>query len=36
VGDVVTVVHSTRTLEPGNGLTQWNVSWQDWQAGSAT
>jgi lipoprotein-anchoring transpeptidase ErfK/SrfK len=35
VGDVVTVVHSTRTLEPGNGLTQWNVSWQDWQAGSA-
>lgn len=36
VGDVVTVVHSTRKLEPGNGLTQWNVSWQDWQAGSAT
>ena len=25
VGDVVTIVHSTRKLEPGNGLTQWNV-----------
>ena len=36
VGDVVTIVHSTRELEPGNGLTQWNVPWEDWQAGSAT
>ena len=35
VGDVVTVVHSTRPLEPGNGLTQWNVPWQEWQSGSA-
>jgi lipoprotein-anchoring transpeptidase ErfK/SrfK len=35
VGDVVTIVHSTRALEPGNGLTQWNVSWEDWRAGSA-
>jgi hypothetical protein len=35
VGDVVTIVHSTRTLEPGNGLTQWDVSWEDWRAGSA-
>ena len=35
VGDVVTIVHSTRKLEPGNGLTQWNVPWEDWQAGSA-
>jgi lipoprotein-anchoring transpeptidase ErfK/SrfK len=35
VGDVVTIVHSTRKLEPGNGLTQWNDSWEDWQAGSA-
>ena len=36
VGDVVSIVHSTRELEPGNGLTQWNVPWQDWQAGSAS
>ena len=30
--DVVTIRHSTRKLEPGNGLTQWNVTWQDWPA----
>jgi lipoprotein-anchoring transpeptidase ErfK/SrfK len=36
VGDVVTIVNSTRELEPGNGLTQWNVAWADWTAGSAT
>jgi hypothetical protein len=36
VGDVVTIVNSTRALEPGNGLTQWNVTWADWVAGSAT
>lgn len=36
VGDVVTIVHSTRKLEPGNGLTQWNVSWEDWRSGSAS
>ena len=36
VGDVVTIVNSTRTLEPGNGLTQWNVPWEDWRAGSAS
>ena len=36
VGDVVTIVHSTRQLEPDNGLTQWNVPWEDWQAGSAS
>jgi lipoprotein-anchoring transpeptidase ErfK/SrfK len=35
VGDVVTIVNSTRELEPGNGLTQWNVTWEDWTAGSA-
>jgi lipoprotein-anchoring transpeptidase ErfK/SrfK len=35
VGDVVTIVNSTRELEPGNGLTQWNVGWEDWAAGSA-
>ena len=35
VGDVVTIVNSSRKLEPGNGLTQWNVPWTDWVAGSA-
>lgn len=35
IGDVVTIENSTRKLEPGNGMTQWNVSWEDWQAGSA-
>ena len=34
VGDIVTVVNSPRKLEPGNGLTQWNVTWSDWAAGS--
>ncbi len=36
VGDIVTIVNSTRELEPGNGLTQWNTAWEDWVAGSAT
>ncbi len=35
VGDVVKVVGSPRRLEPGNGYTDWNVSWADWTAGSA-
>lgn len=35
VGDVVKVVGSSRPLEPGNGYTDWNVSWSDWLAGSA-
>ncbi|MGH8970893.1 MAG: L,D-transpeptidase [Actinomycetes bacterium] len=35
IGDVVRVVGSPRTLEPGNGYTDWNVSWADWVAGSA-
>ena len=35
VGDVVKVVGSPRQLEPGNGYTDWNVSWEDWVAGSA-
>jgi len=35
VGDVVQVVGSPRELEPGNGYTDWNVSWADWTAGSA-
>jgi hypothetical protein len=29
-------VGSPRPLEPGNGYTDWNVSWDDWLAGSAT
>lgn len=35
VGDIVKVVGSSRPLEPGNGYTDWNVSWSDWLAGSA-
>jgi lipoprotein-anchoring transpeptidase ErfK/SrfK len=35
VGDVVKVVGSPRKLEPGNGYTDWNVSWADWLEGSA-
>ncbi len=35
VGDPVTYTGSTRPLEPGNGWTDWNVSWDDWTAGSA-
>jgi lipoprotein-anchoring transpeptidase ErfK/SrfK len=35
IGDVVRYVHSTRDLEPGNGYTDWNISWADWTKGSA-
>ncbi|MDX6348826.1 MAG: hypothetical protein QOF84_3616 [Streptomyces sp.] len=35
VGDVVTVLHSTATVPVNNGYGDWNVSWADWQAGSA-
>jgi lipoprotein-anchoring transpeptidase ErfK/SrfK len=35
IGDVVQVVGSPRSLEPGNGYTDWNVSWSKWLAGSA-
>ncbi|MFI5100096.1 MAG: Ig-like domain-containing protein [Actinomycetes bacterium] len=35
IGDVVRYVHSTRPLEPGNGYTDWNLSWAAWTAGSA-
>jgi len=35
VGDIVQVVGSPRHLEPGNGWTDWNVSWSDWLEGSA-
>jgi lipoprotein-anchoring transpeptidase ErfK/SrfK len=35
IGDVINVVGSPRRLEPNNGWTDWNVSWQEWRAGSA-
>lgn len=31
-GDVVDVVGTPRRLEPGNGLTDWLLSWQEWTA----
>ncbi|RBM11709.1 Ig-like domain-containing protein [Streptomyces sp. PT12] len=36
LGDVVTVINSPdREIQPDNGLNGWNMSWSDWQAGSA-
>ncbi|MER5467099.1 Ig-like domain-containing protein [Streptomyces sp. NPDC002685] len=36
LGDVVVVENSgERTVEASNGLNGWNLSWADWQAGSA-
>jgi lipoprotein-anchoring transpeptidase ErfK/SrfK len=35
VGDIVKVTGSPRTLEAGNGYTDWNVSWAKWLQGSA-
>jgi lipoprotein-anchoring transpeptidase ErfK/SrfK len=35
VGDVIKVINSPRTLEPGNGYTDWNVPWRTWLKGSA-
>ncbi len=34
VGDVVIYTGSSRSLESGNGWTDWNVSWSDWTARS--
>ncbi|GAB2703585.1 L,D-transpeptidase [Kitasatospora kifunensis] len=35
-GDVVEVANSgDRTVDPANGLSDWNLSWADWKAGSA-
>ena len=34
-GDVVQFDNSPRGLEDQNGWTDWNVSWDDWKAGSA-
>ncbi|MEU5092776.1 Ig-like domain-containing protein [Streptomyces sp. NPDC021356] len=38
IGDVVLVKNSadTTTLAPDNGFSDWNMSWNDWGAGSAT
>ncbi|MCA1221562.1 L,D-transpeptidase [Streptomyces sp. 8L] len=36
LGDVVVVKNShDKTVQPDNGLNGWNLSWSDWQAGSA-
>jgi lipoprotein-anchoring transpeptidase ErfK/SrfK len=35
IGDVVVYKGFDRALESGNGWTDWNVSWTNWQAGSA-
>ncbi|WP_157630801.1 L,D-transpeptidase [Kribbella catacumbae] len=34
-GDPVVVVGTTRTMEPGNGWTDWNETWAKYKAGSA-
>ncbi|GAA3529751.1 Ig-like domain-containing protein [Aeromicrobium flavum] len=34
-GDVVNYIGSPRRLEPGNGWTDWNRSWDEWLEGSA-
>jgi lipoprotein-anchoring transpeptidase ErfK/SrfK len=35
VGDIIKVKGSPREIEPGNGYTDWNVSWAQWLEGSA-
>jgi lipoprotein-anchoring transpeptidase ErfK/SrfK len=36
IGDVVVVEHShDHTIAPDNGLNGWNMTWQQWQSGSA-
>lgn len=36
IGDVVEVVNSgDRPVDPANGLSDWNMAWAQWQAGSA-
>lgn len=35
IGDVVKVTGSKRTIEPGNGWTDWDMSWREFVKGSA-
>jgi lipoprotein-anchoring transpeptidase ErfK/SrfK len=35
IGDPVTVTGTSRTMEPGNGWTDWNTTWAKYKAGSA-
>ncbi len=35
IGDPVEMTGSNRPIEPGNGWTDWNVSWRQYQTGSA-
>jgi hypothetical protein len=35
IGDPVIVVGTARKIEPGNGWTDWNMSWSQYRAGSA-
>ncbi|MDQ3732623.1 MAG: hypothetical protein M3400_01265 [Actinomycetota bacterium] len=34
-GDIVQVTGTARTLEPTNGLGDWNIPWEEWILGSA-
>ena len=34
-GDVVEYVGTDRSIEPGNGWSDWNLTWAEWQEGSA-
>lgn len=34
-GDVVNYVNGSRTMEPWNGYTDWNLTWEQWKKGSA-
>jgi lipoprotein-anchoring transpeptidase ErfK/SrfK len=34
-GDVVEYVGTDRSIEPGNGWSDWNLSWAEWQEGSS-
>ncbi|MCZ3388847.1 MAG: Ig-like domain-containing protein [Actinomycetia bacterium] len=34
-GDIVNYVNGSRAMEPWNGYTDWNISWQQWKKGSA-
>jgi len=36
IGDVVEIVNSRdKTVDPGNGLSGWNMTWAAWKAGAA-